>query len=377
MWRSTLAQFCLTKAALVIAFLTPPPAMAASMYSVTDLGTLPGYQSSSASDINHKGQVVGRAFTNAFNPFRAFIWENGTMTDLGTLPDYAASSEARSLNDLGQVVGVSYDALPSRRGWNVRAFLWSANNGMIDLGTLGGQSSLANGINDLGQVVGSANTSNGQGRAFRTSPNSPINPATDDLGTLSDRNGFSGATDINNQGQVLGYISVGQGITFLWENNTIIELNIGGASAINNRGQIAGSPLPGVSSAGVIWTEGAITDLGTLGGSGGANDINELGQVVGGVSTPRGFHAYLWENGVLYDLNDLIPADSGWELTTATAINNNGQIVGSGTINGQESSYLLVPVSQTTPVPEPNYAFEILMLATCGAFSLLKRKDLL
>jgi hypothetical protein len=36
------------------------------------------------------------------------------------------------------------------------------------------------------------------------------------------------------------------------------------------------------------------------------------------------------------DLNTLLPANSGWVLNVARGINNKGQIVGTGTINGHE-----------------------------------------
>ena len=45
----------------------------------------------------------------------------------------------------------------------------------------------------------------------------------------------------------------------------------------------------------------------------------------------------------MLDLNNLIPANSGWLLQQATAINDQGQIVGYGTLNGQSEAFLLTP----------------------------------
>jgi hypothetical protein len=53
------------------------------------------------------------------------------------------------------------------------------------------------------------------------------------------------------------------------------------------------------------------------------------------------------------DLNDLVPANSGWVLEAAHAINDNGQIAGSGTLNGQTRAFLLTKITpggtQTNP----------------------------
>jgi len=43
------------------------------------------------------------------------------------------------------------------------------------------------------------------------------------------------------------------------------------------------------------------------------------------------------------DLNRLIPSGSGWVLSEATGINDAGQIVGSGTVHGQQHAFLLNP----------------------------------
>ncbi len=46
----------------------------------------------------------------------------------------------------------------------------------------------------------------------------------------------------------------------------------------------------------------------------------------------------------MQDLNSLIPAGSGWALSVARDINDAGQIVGEGVINGQQRAFLLTPV---------------------------------
>ena len=65
-------------------------------------------------------------------------------------------------------------------------------------------------------------------------------------------------------------------------------------------------------------------------------------------TTPRalpadGAHALLWQNGQMIDLNGCIPAGSGWVLTGASDINNQGQICGTGKHNGQQAGFLLTP----------------------------------
>jgi hypothetical protein len=43
------------------------------------------------------------------------------------------------------------------------------------------------------------------------------------------------------------------------------------------------------------------------------------------------------------DLNDFIPAGSPWYLQNASSINDAGEIVGWGTINGEVHAFLATP----------------------------------
>jgi probable HAF family extracellular repeat protein len=104
----------------------------------------------------------------------------------------------------------------------------------------------------------------------------------------------------------------------------------------------------------------SIKNLGTLGGNVSENGsvawgINDSGQVVGfsTITSTGETHAFLYLDGEMHDLNDLIPADSGWELDDAYAINNSGQIVGSGRLNGEARAFLATPATTTIDTKPP------------------------
>jgi probable HAF family extracellular repeat protein len=319
-------------------------------YAIKDLGTL-GYGGAiEVNDINNSGQVVGTSNTYTTHvETHAFLYEDGQMKDLGTLPNATSSwSQGLGINDAGQVVGISWASDDS-----AHVFLYSKSTGMQDLGLkydwcegpyLNGGGTM--GINDSGQIVG----------CF--SPNGASNPHASlyedgqwkDLGTLPGGL-WSAAYANNDSGQVVGY-SDQSGCppfcvtrpAFLYSESTGMQ-NLGmplespnysgKATDINASGQVVG-----YSGHAYLYSGGQWQNLGTLGGCGSlAYGINDSGQVVGTSETTQeycgGLHAFLYSDGQMQDLNNLIPADSGWTLTDARKINNSGQIVGEGHINGQ------------------------------------------
>jgi probable HAF family extracellular repeat protein len=214
---------------------------------------------------------------------------------------------------------------------------------MQDLGSLGGGGSLATSINNLGHIVGQSDNN----RAFLW-----INGAMQELDTLE--GGGATANGINDAGQIAGWSTVESGLQHaaLWKNGAVQDLGtLGGtlswAEGINNSGVVAGSSR-NVNERwrAFTWQNGTMQDLGTFNdGHSYANAINDKGQVVGQADGK----AFLWANGVMYDLCALAECTTaGWEyFWDATAINEAGDIVGYGRINGESQGYLL------TVVPPP------------------------
>ncbi|MBZ5598936.1 MAG: HAF repeat-containing protein [Acidobacteriia bacterium] len=251
-----------------------------------------------------------------------------TVTDLGTLGGNA--TVAHAINSLGQVTGSS-----NLTSSVAHAFLYQ-NGSITDIGSLGGSSALGLGINASGQVTGYSTQANGSYRGFVFSNGvmTAIPPLSGD---------YSTAYGINDFGQVAGNSVNSRGIPagFLFSNGTLTDLgNLGGedgttASAINNRGQIVGySYNTNGDFLAFVWQNGHMKSLGTLGGPWSqAYGINSTGQITGTAylnGTLNGPHAFLFRNGKMTDLDKRSGVVQSWGF----GINSAGVVVGKMQVKG-------------------------------------------
>lgn len=366
-----------------------------------------GYGESYA--ISDGGQIVGTARTNVdcFETqilcTHGFVLRAAVLTDLATpYPGdaltnlmtfgnpclWAYDSAATGISNNGHVVGWA-----DREDGTIHAFVIhppsmdsdayfedqdedAANDNMIDLGTLSSADpvSSATDVNDLGQVVGWSYAELSDGsvayHGFVINPRQfadggdvvsrwyppgddpgGINSYMEDIGTLfGGTNSWSRA--INDSGLVVGESGLVTAEGEIYTHAFLVTPQNTGAG-----GALAWYP-PDADPGG---TNTYMTDLGTLqsdsnAGFSAASGINSSGTIVGWAENDdRERRAFVYKDGEMQDLNDLIYLvdDEGFPmvpdiiLTEARDINDNGVIVGWGTVRNASTitrGFLLTPV---------------------------------
>jgi len=120
------------------------------------------------------------------------------------------------------------------------------------------------------------------------------------------------------------------------------------AHGVNRHGQVVGSShgnLGGSRTTAFLWDGTMVVDLVAPIGLPNASAINDFGIVVGNAYDPATMIsiACLWEDGVFVDLNTFVDPALGWVLSYASDIDNEGRILGQGTLNGAPAGFILEP----------------------------------
>lgn len=371
------------------------------LYTVTDLGPLPGGTYSYAYGINNAGVVAGGAATASQTDGvsqTAVLWYRTLPPiDLGTLggtdcPDCSSEGSETSLN--GEVALISENTGTDQNNEDFCGFgthhpclaaIWKSGV-MRALPLLpGGNNSEVLWINNLGEAVGLSETGVSDPTCKDATPFQLL--LTEGViwepdGQIRELPPLSGDTvsfalGINDKGEAVGvsglcantnippninpFASEPHGV--LWEKDgTAIDLgNLGSTTfttpaSINDRGEVVGATKVKEQDGSFhvhpfIWTkENGMRDLGEPAGAFATgipccHTINNSGQIVGFSLGADGPHAYLWEHDQMVDLNTAIPGNSGWILQFSFSINDRGQIVGQGVNpNGETHGFLLTPV---------------------------------
>ena len=292
--------------------------------------------------INKTGQIV--AVENTSNSGRAFFLSSPTAA-----PQYLAANKGVNpyvlyLDDAGEILG-----------WNVDsgyAYYLTPTSAPVNLS--GGELTL----NSKGAVVGYIN--------YAGFYQASLAGTRVSLPTLKGAEG-SIANWVNATGQIVGQTygptTGNKTVPIYWADPTGSTLatalavpaggNITSFGMINDKGQIIGTTdilINGVINfAPIYWKSPTDTspqilpDLPNAFQPSTVTAINNSGLIIGSSNN----HAALWKDGKVTDLNTAIPANSGWLLQSATAINDQGWIVGTGTLTDSTgphaSAFLIKP----------------------------------
>lgn len=285
---------------------------------IVGLPNLSGRSHAVSNSANDNGVVVGTAATTLFGTSRLpVMWLNGAVSQL-PLPPGETLGDANSVNASSVAVG-SVDGGSLQRG-----AIYSGGSGTIitQTTTNGSFFVTAFGINDSGRIVGQGidpqNAARNVGIVYDIGQNMAF-----EVGALP---GFNGALAfaVSNTGYVVGssMLNQGSGLPFIWSDQD---------------GMVAIPLATGTSQ-------------------GSARAVNSAGWVVGNDSSAFSI-PFLYDGTNTYRLADLIPSNSGWDLSmntssSALGISEEGVIVGTGVHNGETHAYAMVPVAPS-PTPTP------------------------
>lgn len=324
-------------------------------YQIVDLGVvLMTDTASQGFGVSSGGVAVGRSVRTGGS--QAFTWTlGGGLVGLPLLAGrtFAVSNAA---NDTGTVVGTAANSL---FGTSRLPVVWQ--NGAISQLPLPAGETLgdANDVNASGVSVGSVNSGSLQKAVIYNGATATLISQTTPGGSF-----FQTAFGINDSGRVVGpgidpnnaarnvgmVYDIGQSAAF--EVGALPGANGALAFGVSNAGHVVGSSMMNQGSGTpFIWTQaGGMVAIPLAAGTtqGSARAVNSAGWAVGTDSSAFAI-PFLYNGTNTYRLADLIPAGSGWDLSTNTSssalgISESNVIVGTAVFSGLVHGYAMIPV---------------------------------
>jgi hypothetical protein len=359
------ARFIAIIAALLSVATVPAGTATTPQYQIYDIGVVDvGDTASQGFGVSHGGIAVGRSIRTGGS--QAFTWM--LMGGIVGLPNLAGRSYAvsNSANDSGVVVGTAASTL---FGSSRLPVIWQ--NGAVSQLPLPAGETLgdANSVNASTVAVGSVDGGSLQRGVIYSGGSATIITQTTSNGSY-----FLTAFGINDSGRVVGQgidpnnaarnvgivYDIGQSMAF--EVGALPGFNGALAFGVSNTGYVVGSSMLNQGSGlPFIWSDqgGMVAiPLATGTSEGSARAVNSAGWVVGNDSSAFSI-PFLYDGTNTYRLADLIPPNSGWDLSmntssSADGISEDDVIVGTGVHNGETHAYAIVPVAPSpTPTPTP------------------------
>jgi uncharacterized membrane protein len=358
-------RFIAVAAALLWVAIVSGATATTPQYQIYDIGVIQvGDTASQRFGVSHGGIAVGRSIRTGGS--QAFTWTiNGGIIGL---PNLAGRSHAvsTSANDNRVMVGTVATTL---FGTSRLPVMWQ--NGAVSQLPLPSGETLgdANSVNASSVAVGSIDGGSLQRGAIYTGAGGAIITQTTATGCF-----FVTAFGINDSGRVVGQgidpnnaarnvgivYDIGQSMAF--EVGALPGFNGALSFAVSNTGHAVGSSMLNQGSGlPYIWSDqgGMVAiPLATGTSEGSARAVNSAGWVVGTDSSAFAI-PFVYDGTNTYRLADLIPPNSGWDLSmntssSADGISEDGIIVGTGVHNGETHAYAMVPVAPSpTPTPTP------------------------
>lgn len=270
-------------------------------------------------------------------------WARDPLPSEVLLPSGHASV-GRRINDRGTVVGTFDEANWADR----KAFSFTTSLQSIDPLVPGGVETDGRGINESGAVVGEValNPSWTETAGFVCDPLAQEARILDP-GIFTDRAAAAGINGQSDHGEI-AMAADGQTVLHTDDEKMVVAPS-GVPFAINRGGDIAISQ----SSGPALYQRATKTlrQLGSLGGytTGGAHGLNNQGTVVGTCARPSpvGWEqtGFVWTHSTgMLELTSRLIGAPGWRVLDAWDVNDNGQIVATGSYLGVMSAVRLDPI---------------------------------